>query len=532
MERHHPHTSTTTGTTSNTTTNTTTTTTSNTTTTNTSTRCIPSGIVAFGLVSFFLGELGDGLNIFQGIYLVNIGWNESAIGIALSLMGFTALVCQTFAGDLIDRSSSESESSNTNSGTNRRTIDRRKILSIAATLTACSALAVLFVKVGNQDHSLMYITKIIEGVASSFIMPCLAALTLANYGGEQFDHVMANNLLWGHIGSALSAILAGVAAYVFYPNIKSCFYVIGVSALCAVYCVRYLPEGDVNMGRGLVVTVVVSDNNKNNDGNDGNDNMMDHDGNGNGNGMIGRGVHKLMSVTNCIFGTLDADMNIESKDPDLKALSLRPPTAVVFIDEIDALAKCRDGIGHNLSFGPGNGNDEREQTLNALLTEMDGFGHGGGGDESGGRGTIGASEHVFLIVIAATNRLSIIDPAILRPGRFDRHVRIDPPDAVGREAILRVHSRNVKLEKDHGNNDTRNDNGNHHMEGVETDTLLREVAADDMTEGFTGADLANVVNEAALLAVRQRSETVKKCHISMAIDRIRVMKTSSRPSFR
>lgn len=231
-----------------------------------------------------------------------------------------------------------------------------------------------------------------------------------------------------------------------------------------------------------------------------------------GNGMIGRGVNQLISMANGMFGSLDT-AEITSDDPDLKALSLRPPTAVVFIDEIDALAKCRDGIGHNLSYGPaGTGNDEREQTLNALLTEMDGFGHGGGGE---------SDVQVFLIVIAATNRLSIIDPAILRPGRFDRHVRIDPPDAVGREAILRVHARNVKLEKN--DDDDRE----------EVDTLLLEVAADDMTGGFTGADLANVMNEAALLAVRERSDTVKKRHLSMAIDRICLMKTSSsRSSFR
>ena len=88
---------------------------------------------------------------------------------------------------------------------------------------------------------------------------------------------MANNILWGHIGSALSVILAGLAAYVFYPNIKSCFYVIGISALCAVYCVRYLPEGDVNMGRGLVV--LNDEKNMNNNSNK----MNIHGGNGNGN---------------------------------------------------------------------------------------------------------------------------------------------------------------------------------------------------------------------------------------------------------
>jgi Sugar phosphate permease len=191
--------------------------------------------IAFATVSFFLGELGDGLNIFQGIYLVNIGWNESAIGIALSLMGFTALLCQTFAGDVIDKTK----------------FDRRSILNVSAILTACSAMAVLFVREGNQDHMLMFITKVAEGIASSFIGPCLAALTLANFGPEEFDKQMANNVLWGHIGSAVSAILAGAAAYFLYPNIKYCFFVVGFSALCAVMFVKFLPEGDPLMGRGF-----------------------------------------------------------------------------------------------------------------------------------------------------------------------------------------------------------------------------------------------------------------------------------------
>lgn len=194
--------------------------------------------IAFAAVSFFLGELGDGLNIFQGIYLVNIGWNESAIGIALSLMGFTALLSQTFAGDFIDKT----------------TVDRRTIIVVAATMTACSAMAVLFVREGNQDHMLMYITKIVEGLASSFIAPCLAALTLASFGPHEFDKVMANNTLWGHIGSSISAILAGVTAYISYPNIKFCFFVVGLSALCAVACVKFLPEGDQLMGRGFHIS--------------------------------------------------------------------------------------------------------------------------------------------------------------------------------------------------------------------------------------------------------------------------------------
>lgn len=191
--------------------------------------------IAFATVSFFLGELGDGLNIFQGIYLVNIGWNESAIGIALSLMGFTALLCQTFAGDVIDKTR----------------MDRRLILNASAILTACSAMAVLFVREGNQDHMLMFVTKVAEGIASSFIGPCLAALTLANFGPKEFDKQMASNALWGHIGSAVSAILAGSAAYFFYPNIKYCFFVVGFSALCAVMFVKFLPEGDPLMGRGF-----------------------------------------------------------------------------------------------------------------------------------------------------------------------------------------------------------------------------------------------------------------------------------------
>jgi|AntRauTorckE5430_2_1112549.scaffolds.fasta_scaffold03863_4 MFS family permease len=150
-------------------------------------------------------------------------------------MGFTALVCQTFAGDFIDKTS----------------LDRRTIIVVAATMTACSALAVLFVREGNQDHMLMYITKVVEGLASSFIAPCLAALTMALFGPHEFDTVMANNTVWGHIGSAISAILAGGLAFIFYPKIKICFYVIGLSALCAIICVKFIPEGDQLMGRGF-----------------------------------------------------------------------------------------------------------------------------------------------------------------------------------------------------------------------------------------------------------------------------------------
>ena len=130
---------------------------------------------------------------------------------------------------------------------------------------------------------------------------------------------------------------------------------------------------------------------------------------------------------------------------------------IIFVDELDALGKAR-------GLNPIGGHDEREQTLNQLLVEMDGF------DPRAG-----------VIIMAATNRPEILDPALLRPGRFDRHVAIDKPDIRGREAILRVHAKEVKL-------------------GSEVD--LKKIAA--MTPGFVGADLANLVNEAALIAAQAR----------------------------
>jgi MFS family permease len=136
--------------------------------------------VAFLLVSLSLGQLGDGLNIFQGIYLVGIGWNEGSVGLALSLMGLTSLIIQPWAGDWVDKT----------------TVDRRIFLAIASLMTAMSASAILFVREGNTDHGLIYITKIVEGLTSSFLGPCLAALTLASFGPHQFDAVMASNIFW------------------------------------------------------------------------------------------------------------------------------------------------------------------------------------------------------------------------------------------------------------------------------------------------------------------------------------------------
>jgi cell division protease FtsH len=146
---------------------------------------------------------------------------------------------------------------------------------------------------------------------------------------------------------------------------------------------------------------------------------------------------------------------------------------IIFIDELDALGKAR---GMNVMGG----HDEREQTLNQLLVEMDGF------DTNKG-----------VIIMAATNRPEILDPALLRPGRFDRQVLVDRPDINGREAILKIHSKNVVL-------------------GPEVD--LRMIAG--RTPGFVGADLANIINEAALLAARNNKETVEMVDFDEAIDRV------------
>ncbi|WP_262267469.1 ATP-dependent zinc metalloprotease FtsH [Microvirga yunnanensis] len=148
--------------------------------------------------------------------------------------------------------------------------------------------------------------------------------------------------------------------------------------------------------------------------------------------------------------------------------------AIIFIDELDALGRARGGVFL------GGGHDEKEQTLNQLLTEMDGF------DPTSG-----------IVLLAATNRPEILDPALLRAGRFDRQVLVDRPDRKGRVDILRVHAKRVKLAGD---------------------VSLENVAA--LTPGFTGADLANLVNEAALLATRRSAEAVTLDDFTQAIERI------------
>jgi len=146
---------------------------------------------------------------------------------------------------------------------------------------------------------------------------------------------------------------------------------------------------------------------------------------------------------------------------------------IIFIDEIDA-------VGRQRFAGIGGGHDEREQTLNALLVEMDGF------DTQEG-----------VILIAATNRPDVLDPALLRPGRFDRTIVISRPDIVGREAILKVHTKGIKISKD---------------------ADLKYIAR--QTSGFSGADLANLVNEAALLAARRGKETVEMKELGESIERV------------
>ncbi|WP_291208851.1 ATP-dependent zinc metalloprotease FtsH [Hyphomonas sp.] len=162
-----------------------------------------------------------------------------------------------------------------------------------------------------------------------------------------------------------------------------------------------------------------------------------------------------------------------SRVRDMFEQAKRSAPCIIFIDEIDA-------VGRSRGAGLGGGNDEREQTLNQLLVEMDGF-----------------EANEGIIIMAATNRPDVLDPALLRPGRFDRQVTVGNPDIIGREKILRVHMRNVPLAKD-----------------VDSKTIARG------TPGFSGADLANLVNEAALLAARRGKRVVAMAEFEDAKDKV------------
>lgn len=165
-----------------------------------------------------------------------------------------------------------------------------------------------------------------------------------------------------------------------------------------------------------------------------------------------------------------------SRVRDLFAQAKAAAPCIIFMDEIDAVGRSRGGSG-----GAGGGNDEREQTLNQLLVEMDGF-HTGGDP---------------VIIMAATNRPDVLDSALLRPGRFDRQIMVDRPDLIGREDILKIHSRGKPLD------DTIN---------------LRELAKS--TSGMVGADLANLINESALLAARRNATVIEQLDLREALERV------------
>lgn len=198
---------------------------------------------------------------------------------------------------------------------------------------------------------------------------------------------------------------------------------------------------------------------------------------GTGKTLLARAVAGEAGVN---FFTISASQFIEmfvgvgaSRVRDLFANAKKGAPSIIFIDELDA-------VGRSRGTGLGGGHDEREQTLNQLLSEMDGF-----------------DRHEEVIVLAATNRPDVLDPALLRPGRFDRHIVIERPDWRDREKILKVHTRKITL-----------------AEGIDFTTIAKG------TPGMTGADLENLVNEAAILASRENAAAVTMAHMEQAKDKL------------
>ena len=190
--------------------------------------------------------------------------------------------------------------------------------------------------------------------------------------------------------------------------------------------------------------------------------------------VAGEAVVPFFSISGSDFVEMFVGVGA-SRVRDLFDSAKKNSPCIVFIDEIDA-------VGRHRGAGMGGGHDEREQTLNQLLVEMDGFGPNEG-----------------VIVIAATNRVDILDPALLRPGRFDRRVSVARPDIKGRADILKVHAKNKPFEDD---------------------VDLKEIAK--ITPGYTGADLANLLNEAALLAARRNAKKISKADVSEAVFKVMV----------
>ena len=199
---------------------------------------------------------------------------------------------------------------------------------------------------------------------------------------------------------------------------------------------------------------------------------------GNGKTLLARAIAGEADVPFfSISGSDFAEMFVgvgASRVRDMFEQGKKSALCIIFIDEIDAVGRHR---GHGL----GGGHDEREQTLNSLLVEMDGF------DTQEG-----------VIIVAATNRPDVLDPALLRPGRFDRQITVNLPHVKGRRAILRVHAKRVKL-----------------AEGVDRGVVARG------TPGYSGAELANVINEAALLAARRGLKDITMAEMEEARDKVR-----------